>query len=208
MLSVSCYQLNKIVSLIALSFYGPLTNNYNPLPMPLSLSLPTVAAGEAEGGDSGHSYCGVWLGLYSAHRHPGQHDEWRACRPFWEAQHRWPDHVNQQHQPGGAASRHLSGNHQGVQRGWAVTVGTGMDLGLPMNPSVILSSWLLRVSGLGLLKTTGQSIKWLWIMIFLLLETQCNNTVNLVWGTELFNHMFCLFPSGSEKSGAGEVEHC
>jgi len=39
MLSVSCYQLNKIVSLIALSFYGPLTNNYNPLPMPLSLSL-------------------------------------------------------------------------------------------------------------------------------------------------------------------------
>ncbi len=142
MLSVSCYQLSKIVSLIALFLYGLLLAiDPNPLPMPLSdslhLSPPTAAAGEAEGGDSGHSYCGVWLGLHSAHRHPGQHDEWRPCRPFWEAQHRWPDHVNQQHQPGGASSRHLSGNHQGVQRGWAVTVRSGMNLGSAMNPSVL-----------------------------------------------------------------------
>lgn len=73
-----------------------------------------AGVGEAEGREPRCGDSGVWLGLHPAHGHPGQHDERWAGRPLREAQHRRPDHVHQQHQPGGAAARHLSGNHQGT----------------------------------------------------------------------------------------------
>lgn len=79
--------------------------------------FPCVPAvrGEAERGEPRCGDRGVRLGLHSAHRHPGQYAEQRPCSPLWKTQRWGPDHVHQRHQPGGAATSHLSGHHQGAE---------------------------------------------------------------------------------------------
>lgn len=73
-----------------------------------------AVCGEAEGREPGCGDRRVRLGLHPAHCHPGQHAQQRPSSPIGETQRWRPDHVDQRHQPGWAAARHLPGHHKGT----------------------------------------------------------------------------------------------
>lgn len=54
-----------------------------------------AACGEAERGEPWCGDRGVWLGLHSAHRYPGQHAEQWPCSSLWKTQRWGPDYVHQ-----------------------------------------------------------------------------------------------------------------
>lgn len=56
---------------------------------------------------------GVGLGLHPAHCGGGQSPSRRSSWAQRRAQHWWPHHVCQQHQPGGSANHHLPEHHPG-----------------------------------------------------------------------------------------------
>lgn len=85
------------------------------------LCPPTGLHPEAEGGDLGHRYRGVRLGLHPAHSGHRQPDARGPCGAVGRAEHRGPPHVCQWDESGGAAPHHLPEHHPGelgLRAGW------------------------------------------------------------------------------------------